>query len=41
MVKTIKLEDTTHVRLAKICGKLETFDELINRLIDQVEGKRK
>ena len=41
MVKLVKLKDTTHERLKKH-GKFEdTYDDIITRLLDIVEGKIK
>jgi hypothetical protein len=41
MVKLVKLKDTTHERLKKY-GKFEdTYDDIITRLLDIVEGKIK
>jgi len=41
MLKTLKIKKKTHNRLVNIGNKLETFDEIINRLIDKYEGVRK
>lgn len=37
MLKTIKVEEKTHRRLCEHGKKGETFDEIINRLLDEVE----
>ena len=39
MKKTIKIREETHKRLLKYGHKRETFDQLINRLLDEVEKR--
>ena len=40
-ITTIKLEPATRVRLANLGRKGDTYDQIINCLIDHYEGKRK
>ncbi len=37
--KTIKLTKETHARLKRFARKDETFDDVINRLLDIAEGR--
>jgi len=41
MVKTLKIKDNTHKRLADEGKKFETFDDIINRALDRMKGNRK
>ena len=36
-IKTLKIKETTHRKLLKYGGKGETFDDVINRLLQEVE----
>ena len=36
-MKIIKVEDKTHNRLMEYGSKKETFDDIINRLLDEVK----
>jgi hypothetical protein len=38
--KIIKVSPETHKKLLKLGGKSETFDQIINRLIDAYEEKK-
>ncbi len=40
-LKTLKIRPETHRRLQLYGHKGETFDEIINRLLDEVEEKKK
>lgn len=41
MKKTLKIEEKTHARLAEYGKKGETFDAIINKILDEVGRKRK
>jgi predicted CopG family antitoxin len=41
MIKIIKLKDETHQRLKKHGRFEDSFDDIVNRLLDTVEGKNK
>lgn len=38
---SIKLKPSTRDRLAGLGKKTETFDEIVNRLLDEIESSRK
>ena len=38
-LKAIKMKPETHARLKRFARKDETFDEVVNRLLDIAEGK--
>ena len=40
MLKTLKIKEKTHKRLTDLGKKGETFDDVINRIIDENEKKR-
>ena len=40
MLKTLKIKEKTHKRLVELGKKGETFDDVINRIIDENEKKR-
>jgi len=40
MLKTIKIHESTHARLQNQGKKGDTFDEIISRLITEVESAR-
>ena len=40
-MKTLKIKEKTHERLRNFGKKGETFDDVINRLLDEVEKWRK
>jgi hypothetical protein len=40
MVKTLKIHNDTHSRLCNIGKKKETFDYIINKLLDMYEAKK-
>jgi predicted CopG family antitoxin len=40
VVKTLKIEDSTHTRLKKHGRFGESFDDLLNRLLDILEAKK-
>ena len=40
MVKTLKIEDSTHARLKEHGRFGESFDDLLNRLLDILEAKK-
>jgi len=37
MVKTMKIKDPTHARLAKHGNILESFDDVLNKIMDRLE----
>jgi hypothetical protein len=37
-IKTMKINATTHERLKRFARKDETFDDVITRLLDSVDG---
>ena len=39
MIKTVKIEEKTHDRLSNYGHKNETFDQIINRLLDELSKK--
>lgn len=39
MKKTLKIEEKTHTRLTKCGKKGETFDAIINKLLDELKHK--
>lgn len=41
MVKLIKIKDTTYDRLSKHGEFKESFDDIVNKVLDLAEGKRK
>jgi hypothetical protein len=41
MVKLVKLKDETHKRLKKYGRFEDTYDDIINRILDLIEGKNK
>lgn len=41
MLKTLKIKEITHKKLSSYGHKNETFDQIINRLLDKVEAGRK
>lgn len=36
MIKTLKIDEETHNRLSNYGHKNETFDQIINRLLDEI-----
>jgi len=40
MIKTIKIEESTHKKLEAIGNKSETFDDIINKLLDFYKIKK-
>ena len=40
MLKTLKIKEKTHKRLNDLGKKGESFDDLINRIIDENDKKR-
>ena len=40
MLKTLKIKKKTHERLVELGMKGETFDDVINRIIDENDKKR-
>lgn len=41
MKKTLKIEEKTHARLADYGKKGETFDTIINKILNEVKGRQK
>lgn len=41
LVKTLKISDETHKRLTKVGKFGDTFEDIIKRLLDEHEGKKK
>jgi hypothetical protein len=41
MVKLIKVKDETHKRLAKLGSFGDSFDDIVQKLLDYYEGKKK
>ena len=41
LVKTLKISNETHKRLAKVGTFGDTFEDIIKKLLDEYEGKKK
>lgn len=41
MLKTLKIKEKTHKRLVALGKKGESFDDVINRIIDENENKKR
>ena len=41
MLKTLKIEESTHKKLEKLGKKGDTFDDIINRLLKNAKDKGK
>jgi len=41
MLKTLKIKEETHKRLVELGKKGESFDDVINRIIDENEDKKR
>jgi len=39
MIKTLKIDEKTHSRLSKYGRKDETYDQIINRLLNEVNNE--